>query len=367
MFMRVLNYCLVIGAASVLSAVANAQVTGIQGTIGDHKEVTVVGSGFGSKPNGAKPYAFFEFGRNQSSASSYSRTAWGSPSLGGLTTSGVAPNSSAAWQYNIGGDGGDVYSGKNASGTRFKPAPGGRDLYVYYRLYLNWDGSDAANARSDWNLKGFRMWANDTSAPDIVVGYADDQADGNPRVFAENTMGNSVYLSGQGILKNQWKVEEIMLRQSSSRGAADAFWQMTSNGKASSTYPNLVTSTSSYPGPYTDLFWHQSERSGFGSSAGKFIAYDLVYIDDSWARVVVSDSATWTTSGSKVEIQVPMTWSDTKIQLLLRQGALSSLSGKYLYVVNSSGKPVSNNGYPVAAGGAAPAAAPNPPTAVTAQ
>jgi hypothetical protein len=368
MFKRVVNYCLFIGAASALSAVANAQVTSIQGTVGDHQEVTIVGSGFGTKPNGSKPYAFFEFGRNQSSASSYSRNAWGAPALGSLGTSYKASGSSAAWIFNVGGGDGDVYSGKSSTGTRFKPSPAGRDLYVYYRLYMNWDGMDAASARSDWNLKGFRMWANDTSVPDIVVGYADAQSDGNPRVFAENTMSSSMYMSGvQGFLKNQWKTEEIALRQSSGNNVADAFWQQTSNGIASQAYPNLVTRTSSYPGPYTDLFWHQSERTGFSSSSGKVIAYDVVYIDDSWARVVVTDSSSWnTTTAKKVEIQVPVSWSDTKIQVLLRQGSLDSLSGKYLYVINSAGKPVSTTGFPVKSGGTV-VAVPNPPTAVSVQ
>ncbi len=369
MFKRVVSSCLFIGAAVAFSTVANAQIKSIQGTVGDHKEVTLVGSGFGSKPNGGKPYAFFEFGRNQAAASSYSRTAWGAPLVGSLASGTVAPGSSAAWVFNVGSGSGDVYSGKNE--TRFKPSPAGRDLYVFTKLYFNWNGTDAASVRSDWNLKGFRMWASGTSSPDIVVGYADNEASGNPRVFAENTMSNSMYLTGssstiQGIQKNQWKTEEIALRQSSARNVADAFWQQTSNGVASQAYPNLVTSTSSYPGPYADLYWHQSERTGFSSSSGKVIAYDLVYIDDSWARVVVTDSSSWNTSAQKkVEIQVPVSWADDKITVLLRQGALGGLSGKYLYVIKSDGKPVSTTGFPVEGGVAA--VAPNPPTSVTVQ
>ncbi len=371
MLIRVLIRSLLAVTLWAVAAGAQAQVTGISGSVADHQVVTISGSGFGTKPNGAKPYAFFEFGRGQASASSYSRTAWGAPASGVFNSTMAAPNSKGSWEYRIGVDNGDVYSGGGGAGTRFTPGPAGRDLYVYYRLYMNWDGVDQANARSDWNLKGFRMWSKDTTVPDLVLGYADSQTDGNPRVLAEDTMNTTLWLSGvQGIIKNSWKVEEITMRQSSSVGSADAFWQLTSNGINSPTYSNLVTRTSSYPGPYTDLFWHQSERTGFGSSSGKFIAYDLVYIDDSWARVVVTNSSTWnTSSGVKVEIQVPVTWSNNQIQFLVRQGALDSLSGKYLYVINSSGTPVSTKGFPLT-GGSAPSSGPvqpNPPTDVTVQ
>jgi hypothetical protein len=367
---RIFRHVLVV-ATLVTAAAANAQVTSIQGSIADGQQISLIGSNFGTKPNGAKPYAFFDFGRGQAAADANSRTAWGAPDMGVLDSSPVAPGSTRAWKYRIGTDRYDVYSGDGGNGTRFIPKPQGRDLYFFYRIYFNWNGTDAYAKQSDWNFKGFRIWGDTSNNNIYMPGYGQvSDASGSPRAYMEytGTPGADVLYPSpdtvHGLRKNEWKVEELFLRQSSSTGVGDGLWRMASNGRSSGSIQNLVTSSSSYPSRLQNLYWHQDERVGFAAGDGKFFAYDVVYIDDSFARVVVTGNSTWNDGAeTALEIQVPVAWSTNRIDIVLRKGALGSLSGKYAYVFNSSGNLVSQSGFSL--GGGAPQ--PNPPSAVKAQ
>ncbi len=79
-----------------------------------------------------------------------------------------------------------------------------------------------------------------------------------------------------------------------------------------------------------------------------------VYIDGSPARVVVGDFATWVERGAagasvplREEIQRPTSWSDTRIELAARLGALESFEGRYLYVIADDGTVVNEDGLPL--------------------
>jgi hypothetical protein len=352
----------------VSAGLAQAQVTGVSGNVANGSQITITGAGFGTKPNGAAPYAYFDFSKNVATASSYSRNPWGAPAMGVLTTSAPAPGSTSSWRFRIGTDENEVYTG-NGSGTRFNnPKISGRDLYIAYKIYFNWDGLDAYAAQTNWNMKGFRIWAAGTRAPDIYMpGYpGTNAASGDPITYAEGTDSGPLWVAPKeihGLRKNQWKIEEVFLRQSSGVGAADGSTWMVSNGAKSNVLSNLLTRNSAYSGMYTDLFWHQMERLGFSASAGKYVAYDFVYIDDSWARVVITGASTWNDRAENAqEIQIPVTWSNGQIQAVVRAGSLGSLTGKYLYVIKADGALVSTAGYPLSGG--TPAKVPSPPTGV---
>jgi hypothetical protein len=88
----------------------------------------------------------------------------------------------------------------------------------------------------------------------------------------------------------------------------------------------------------------------------------IVYMDGTWisngdiARVYLSTASTWTAvlAGAPREIQEPPPggwgsgWTDTTVDITVRKGVLSSLTGVYAYVVNSSGTVNSNGISPVA-------------------
>lgn len=359
-----------LAAALLLASLANvafAQVTNVEGQIADGNQVRIVGSGFGTKPHGAKPYAYFDFGKGIAQSSQYSRNAWHQPVIGVLDVAVKAPNRSGAWRCKIdpqqpGSDGGSQYDCW-AGDARYGDSLGmqlntaARDLYIYTRMLFNWDGADAYARRSDWNMKGYRLWG-DTSFYMFGGGQTNEPNGSMRSGLGGGLPGYDISypepVSQFGMQKNQWRVEENFVRQSSANGATDGLWTARVNGRLLGAYtsggagnlgsiPNMRTRTSR---PYDKLAWHQMQYHGFTVADGKFIAYDTVYIDDSWARVVVSEAAAWTDNATVAyEIQVPVSWSNNAIDLMLRSGTLGNLGGRYLYVFKADGQPVSASGF----------------------
>lgn len=70
-----------------------------------------------------------------------------------------------------------------------------------------------------------------------------------------------------------------------------------------------------------------------------------IYVSDTLARVELSNSDRWDPS-SKRELLEIESWSDTEITANMNTYSHESLSGLYIYVINSDGE-VNSNGYPV--------------------
>lgn len=365
-----------LAAAFLLASIATpglAQVTNVEGSIADGSQVRIVGSGFGTKPHGAKPYAFFDFGKGESRSSQYSRNSLHEPVMGVLDGKVVASGRSAAWRCKIdpqqlGSEPGSQYDCWAGDG-RFGDSLGmpinsaARDFYIFSRVNFNWNGSDAYARRSSWNLKGFRFWG-DTNLYLFGAGQTGD-ADGSVRTVNEyGAAGADVSypepVSRWGLRKNTWKVEENFVRQSSANNATDGSWTARSDRVLLGPYTpgssgnlgSIVNMRTRKERPFSKLAWHQMQYHGFTVADDKYIAYDVVYIDDSWARVVVTDSATWDdgVATSFQELQIPVAWTDTAITAVLRRGVLGELNGRYLYVFNASGQPVSRTGFRLGGG-----------------
>lgn len=70
---------------------------------------------------------------------------------------------------------------------------------------------------------------------------------------------------------------------------------------------------------------------------GAYVNFGPVYVDDSWCHAVVQDSPIYD-AATKREIQIPVSiWNDTEVELDLRKGEFSSLSGEYLFIINEKG------------------------------
>jgi hypothetical protein len=312
-----------------------AGITGVTGSVSDRSTITISGSGFGTKPNGAKPFLYWNPGATASTnLDPNSRmTAWeDAPQWGSILRNQMAPNSVASYEVSVATTGSEaIIDGFAFTSDR---------LYLFNKWRVNFDGQQAYAQRADWNMKGWRWWYDDFSH-DIVNGFADNEVNGNPRYYMENTSSGPSY-AGMGLPTNAWMTEEWQMVQGD-MDVSNANLKVFQNGKQTVNYADK-SRTSGYPSKYNKLFSHQMERVS-GPSTWK-LWYDIVYVDDSWARVVVSDQPTWNTGASQgIEIQIPTAWSDTSITVVLRQGAFSSLAGKYLYVIGTSGQPVSTTGF----------------------
>lgn len=72
--------------------------------------------------------------------------------------------------------------------------------------------------------------------------------------------------------------------------------------------------------------------------------YDDVYIDNTWARIEIGDSANYNSCSIR-EIQVPVAWNSDSITFKIKQGAFLNGSTAYLFVVDENG--IVSTGYPV--------------------
>ena len=135
-----------------------------------------------------------------------------------------------------------------------------------------------------------------------------------------------------------------MLKSSSSFNAADATMDVTFNGQATETRSGVWSHhTSDGTGGYNPLAgWNRFKPCAyqyFPNGDGWW--FDSLIVDDSWCRILVSDQASWSTANQyTLEMQAPMVWSNTSVQFMFRQGALSSLAGKFLWVVTNDNVPI---------------------------
>jgi hypothetical protein len=95
---------------------------------------------------------------------------------------------------------------------------------------------------------------------------------------------------------------------------------------------------------------------------GEAITYwDDIYIDNSWARVVIGDNVDYDSCTHR-EIQIPTAWSDKTITVSVNQGTFKSGDTAYLFVVDANGNV--SNGYPITIGSGSGGGTPTdtPPT-----
>jgi len=111
----------------------------------------------------------------------------------------------------------------------------------------------------------------------------------------------------------------------------------------------FTSRTTALPALYQELFMHQESTVGNPGFQMK-ISYDVLYVDDSLCHIIISEEAAWDAATAPSfsnpgdpevfyvrEPQIPTAWADTSITCQIRQGTHASLSGKYLYVIDSSG------------------------------
>lgn len=301
---------------------------------GDAVTLTLTGS-FGTKPNGAAPLYAWDFSRGSSTIPE-SRIAKPAPGYGSLAADLVAPGSTGAWKHPVDRD---FHDGTYVGGLEVNS----RDLYIFARMYFSFDGQQAYKARQDyyggscatngdacWNQKGWRYWHEFTH--DWVMGYGDNDPAGNPRwgfSGASSTYDGSMY-------PRQWHTQDVLVHQSSGVDVADGWSQVAFNGRAMRS-SNEASRTSARPEPLSRLHWFQVERTGWTPADGHFYSYDIVYIDDSFHRIVLTDQATWDeTTEHRVEIQIPVAWSADAITFKVRR----PFQGAHVWAVLADATPV---------------------------
>jgi len=341
---------------SLPSAGIAAGISRIDGTISNGNTLTISGTGFGTKPN-ARPLYFWDFG-SSTALWPLSRGAYTGSLRGALSTDVVAPGSRTALKADVAGI---AEAWGPTDGVPFNS----NTLYVWAKKYYGFHLINDA-AANGLNLKFFRLWNPWTH--DIYTGYQAargiDSGNTMPEVTQELSLWWQVPHESSKWITDEWEY------RSGSVGVADGVLNYTRGGR--SAYPRssrFTMKTSAHTEGYSLLFFDQISNNQL--SPGKYLYFDSIYVDDTWQRVVISDEATWQSvvwkDGGverKREVQLPLTWSDTSIQIQFRQGSLTDLSKAFVYIIGADGNPVNLTGFPL--NGAAPRV-PNSPTAMVVQ
>jgi hypothetical protein len=328
--------------------------------LGDGQQVTIHGSGFGTKIN-PKPLYYWDFGKSTTQTSSLSRSTYSGVVRGTLSASLVAPGSATALQVDMGGN-------TNPAGPQDGVIFNSSTVYAWIKHRYEFN-IVAASGPNGFNLKTFRLW--DPWNSDIYFAYQASWGGTGINEVEYTQESKPATWFGLTPVARAWVIEEYDY-QTSGVGVQDGILQYVRNGLAAQS-PGIrwTMRDSAHPKPYSLLFFDQVSNNQVAPGTYQYI--DSIYVDDSRQRVIVSDEPTWqqSTTGPERhrEIQIPVAWSDSQIQLVAHQGSFSSFAGTYLYVIGTDGNPVSAQGFPVAAGAAAavPAvpAVPNAPASIS--
>lgn len=323
---RFLCVCLMLTATAVANASAQPVVSGVSGTWGEGTTMTVTGGGFGSKiPARPLLWADFEDGINPSRLGqtltwdSASRVVGSQDCPGQVRGFGclAASDASGKWTTSI------AYSAFNAPGQH---------SYVYRLVRKNF----AITNRSQ-NWKTFRIWPAEWGVPNLYLG------ENNGIAFVENTGGlNSGFYFDYGMPPaNTWIADEIIIKASRTLNVKDGSLEIRRDGKrlgqgAITTLFSAVSNAMNRMFPVHFVLANMGSWNPAWSQNNRAWADD-VYVDTTWARVMIGNAATYAACTHLVP-QIPTTWSDRSITVNGHLGALRRITTPYVYVLDAEGR-----------------------------
>jgi hypothetical protein len=312
--------------------------------------VTVVGAGFGSK-NPAKPLIWADFEKDLDPSDLGLKTAWNEVQNVSLstdcastttgTTCGKATNGSGPWTLRVDWN---YWTREN------------QPVYIYRLQRKNFLISDNSQ-----NWKIWRMWISQPGFPNV---YA---AENNGRVFVEGASAGAEtgYWGSFQAKTTGWVSEEFIFRASSAINVKDGMLAMRYNG-AQVAAGSLMTRPSANSTYMTrNYVVHgvaaNADRWSPAWSSNNRMWVDDVYVDTSWARVLLGDAPVYEDC-RRLAPQIPSAWADNSITVRVNLGPLHTVQTRYLYVVDASGR-VNSQGYAVS-GGTTASAPPSPSSLV---
>jgi hypothetical protein len=333
-------------------------VSQVSGTFSNGNSVTITGSGFGTKSTAA-PLVFDNFEAGSAGTKVGTNKAvvgqWhdGSGSTVPVySTEQVRAGSKAA---KLSTQGGAYALSLNQNGT-------------FPVVYMDWWVKVRQYDNVSRNWKPWRLYgANDSLQVNAVI-----MCNGSGMSVEDKTAGSGAggfWWEGGGFANGQWQHYQVLLKASSSPGAADGVVRQYINGELVSNHSGVVTRAQSahWSNIRIGHYWAMDGVTECGANGGADIFLDNVYVDTNWAHIEIGNASTYAASTQR-EVQIPTAWSANAITVNVNSGTFASGSTAYVYVVDSSGN-VNSNGIPVKIGAGsitAPITAPLPPTQVSA-
>lgn len=331
-----------------VQAFADPVITGVSGTLKHGSTITITGAGFGQK-DPAPPiiWADFEDGKLNPSKLGQMKRWSGSVEYSNfaITTENQAPHS----QYSVVG----VYSPRIHTFS-FEvvnpPEKGGwTRVYNFQKRYYDFDHTGNQNF---WMLlPGTNGGTGFGATWDSEGGRCGNGAEG----YAGGVIGS---YQGTPYTKHQWFTEEFTWQFEGGTGrnldgtrgpGGTGIWDYTRNGRKVQHRENVNNGPIHPTRLIADNYIAEQALPPEGSK----VYMDDIYIDDTYARVMIGNASTLARSTVR-EIQIPSTWSDVSITVMLNQGGFIEFDRVYLYVIDANGD-VNREGYPLNANSSKPA------------
>jgi hypothetical protein len=329
----------------------------LAGSIANDNTLTIAksGGGFGTKPNGAAPVAWYPF-QTSLGLSDLSRGSELGVGLNrSLSTVKVCPGSRASVAYDL------VALYNSAQGfwrgtfvTVLAPTTFTK-CYTWVKRYYDFDQLAKADLNTfiphNFNLKWNRAVPNPMTWPDAYVAQGVSPV-GSPATYGLRTNVTTVeWSNGAGTANygdfqktgQAWQVWEAYMYTGTVGNTDAALNHFVNATSFYSTAPPaqkwLLSGSDKLP---QALSIDEAENLSIEMRPCN-IYYDALYMDDSWCRILISDEPSYTVQYGPTqtaytrEIQIPTAWRDGNISFVLRQGSHASLSGKSLYVITADG------------------------------
>lgn len=101
---------------------------------------------------------------------------------------------------------------------------------------------------------------------------------------------------------------------------------------------------------YSYVIFQNYFGNGFTDSHNPTVWLDDIYIQNTFARVEICNTATWA-ARTHCEVQVPTAWSTTSIDVTVQRGSFGATDAAYVYIVDASNA-VNSDGFAVEFGSA---------------
>lgn len=307
------------------NAFSDPVVTNVTGNFYNNSSAIISGTGFTSHANygGTKGYLNAAWDNFESGAISTSLWSWDSPYTGrSIVASPVRTNSTHTVRQQRGSG---QYGSIGLSGDTSQ-----RYVYIYCWRYVG-SFTQPFPSYAGGTAKFFRIYSSDVSN-DWVLALNND----NPGNFVWLMEASSPERGGSygTDLRNSWHNFEIIVDGNAGN------WYAYIDGKLASSQTGQGTAGWNPGRIYFDSFTNAENNPGYTYT-------DDAFVDYTQARVMLCPGSTWANRGA-CEIQVPMTWTISSINVQFNQGRFANGNTAYLYVVDSTG--ANSQGYSVTIG-----------------
>lgn len=374
-FMRAISIE-VVACLLVLATTAPGQtINNVNGSVADLASVTITGSALGTKSTPA-PLLFSEFNEGIAETAVDSLV-----NIHGWQSWGAGDDDPARYSDDSLRDGAgmncrfiypDRISGTSLSDDMVRE---GLDINASDRVYMSmyiWSDFDGCQTfshdpASPQQWKSFRLSRGDNGYPALVSLWHGSGVvpPGTWKVYSYTGNGAedqaALVPSTAPADTGVWHQVEMEVRVNSSPGTRDGTIKAWFNG-------NLVVNETNWlwidTGDNPADVWNSLMIGQYIQVPPRryTVRYDDVYVDKSWARVILGDSSTFANCDVR-ELQIPTNWSANSVTVTVNAGSFQPGDTAYLYVVTSAG--LVSNALGVEVGGdVVDPGPPGPPSAV---